>query len=118
MADNKTGLNSQYDAGSTPFGMSPAIGRTGAPGSPGVSVTEPDATLASVTVTPNFGSSQVPQPSVTVGTGDTSGFSDDSPVHEVPGVAGVAGYMDTGAGTGHVAGPPHPNAAAGHGTEV
>jgi hypothetical protein len=58
---------------------------------------------------------------VPVTQGDTSAMSSDSPV-PVGGdpMTGLSPdvLLHTGSGTGHVGGPPHPNAAAGRGPEV
>jgi hypothetical protein len=80
---------------------------TGAPGSSGVSDspagTGGGAVIASPVVSAPYGSSQLPEnkPTLPVTQGDTSGFSDDSPVHESAIVPGpVADYLSTGAGQG------------------
>jgi hypothetical protein len=118
MADNKTGLNAQYQ--SPPFGLAGDYSNSGAAGSPGVTDSAPGvgggAVIASPVVSAAFDSSQIASnmPTVPVVAGDTSGFSDDLPVHQSPLLPGPpASYMDSGAGEGHAGHFPHPNAAPG-----
>jgi hypothetical protein len=112
MADNSTGLNAQYDSAGAQI-VPGSYASTGAPGSPG----EPDeahqgSLIGSPVVSAPYGTSQLPanMPSVDVYQGDTSGFSDDNPVHESPTMPGPASaYLSTGAGQGHAdAWPRHP----------
>src|SRR5689334_10441525 len=120
VADNKTGLNAQYDPGSTPFGLSQAIGSTGAPGSVPAVVDAPagvggGGVIASPVVSVPGASSQVAanMPAVPVTQGDTSGMSSDVPVYPVPGVQGIDGYLDTGSGEGtSITEGHHPNSMA------
>jgi hypothetical protein len=112
-------LNAQYDAGSTPFGLSPAIGHTGAPGSQ----SNPDASYGPVIASPVVSipgaSSQVAanMPRLPVTTGDTVGMSSDSVV-PVPGGdpltgLGVDFLASTGAGQGtSITEGHHPNSSA------
>jgi hypothetical protein len=114
VADNQTGLNAQYS--SPPFGLSAAVGETGAPGSP----TVPSASYGPVVGTPAvvgvYQSSQGPVDHVAVTAGDTCGLSSDSVVpaggDPLTGLS-VEQVTATGAGTGHARGPGHPNRVGG-----
>jgi hypothetical protein len=121
MADNNAGLNQQYQA--PPFGLSPAIGSTGAPGSPGVQDSPAGAgggtVLASPVVSVPFASSQLPEsmPRLPVTAGDTAGMTSDSPVpvsgDPLTGLS-LADITQTGAGAGHAGHFAHPNSGGGH----
>jgi hypothetical protein len=80
-----------------------------------VQPSEPDATVATVPVSPSFDSVQGLAPrTVAVGAGDTSGFSDDTPIHQSALLPHGEEALTTGAGTGSVAGPHHPNVGGLH----
>jgi hypothetical protein len=118
MADN---ANKQYMDPGVLFGAgSGDYSSTGAPGTQGVTAAEDAAPLATVEVTPSpYWSAQLGGlPRATVSVGDTSAYSSDNPVPVNPLLPDAAGAGATGAGTGHVGGAPHPNAAAGRGPEV
>ena len=85
---------------------------TGAHGSAGAGTGEDDSPLMTVPVTTYYESTQVDQRDrVAVGTGDTSGMSDDVPAHALTGdMPDSAAYMSTGSGSGTVSTPPHRNA--------
>jgi hypothetical protein len=108
-------VNDQYM--DPPFGLSPAIAQTGAPGSPGITAAEtagPEVGRPVVSVP--GASSQVPEsmPRLSVTAGDTSAMSSDAPVP--PGGDPLTGLgldfiASTGAGQGTVVTPHHPGAA-------
>jgi hypothetical protein len=85
---------------------------TGAMGTPGIPDAEDDQDLASVKVVNNFQSVQGTMvDTYEVGTGDTSGMSNDMPINQSPlAPEPPAAYLHTGSGEGHVRGPDHPNA--------
>lgn len=104
--------NQQYS--SPPFGLSGDYGSTGAPGSVGVTAA---ATAGPVVGTPQVTSvwqsvQAAPPPEVPVHSGDTSSFSDDTPIHQSPLLpSDPAAYLSTGAGMGtDVTSGHHPNA--------
>jgi hypothetical protein len=111
--------NLQYDPAQSKF-FTRVPGGSGAAGSPGVTDSAPGvgggAVIATPAVSNPFDSSQIAanRPAVPVTQGDTSGFSDDVPVHQSPLLPGQpADYMSSGAGQGHAGHFPHPNAAPG-----
>jgi hypothetical protein len=114
VADNATGLNAQY--ADKPFGLGGDYLSSGAPGSPGVTVSDPDATVATVPVhsSPYWSAQADPAPDVTVGVGDTSGFSDDTPIHESALLPHGEEALTTGAGDGHAGHFAHPNSGGGY----
>jgi len=70
-------VNDQYLPGHTPFGMSPAIGSTGAPGSAGIEASESQGPeVGSPAVVAVYDSSQLPYSHVSVTSGDTSSSAD------------------------------------------
>lgn len=85
---------------------------TGAHGTPGATG-EGDSPLMTVPVSELYESTQSDQRDrVDVGTGDTSGMSDDVPAHALPGMPDEPAYMSTGAGEGNPDPYAHPNAGA------
>jgi hypothetical protein len=109
VADNSTGLNAQYSESGTQL-VPGSYASTGAPGSPSPVADAPPgvgggAVIGSPEIlTSTYASSQVPAnlPRIPVTQGDTSAFSDDTPVHESPIMPGPASaYLSTGAGQGH-----------------
>jgi hypothetical protein len=105
-------VNQQYVT-ADPFGGPGGYASTGAPGS---AVAGPETSagpvVGTVTVTPVYGSSQVPQPSAVVQAGDTCTMSTDSPVpaagDPMSGLS-LADVTQTGAGRGSL-GARNPNA--------
>lgn len=115
VADNQTGLNSQYEV--SQFGLdASAYTSSGAPGSPGVTA---GMTAGPVVGTPVVSvpgaSSQLSEsvPRLPVTSGDTSGMSSDAPVpaggDPLTGLS-LGQVTLTGAGSGSVGGPGNPNA--------
>ena len=116
-ADNKTGLNDQYSA--PLFGvLGTGFANTGFPGSQGDTAGQTEGpVVGSPVVSAPFGSSQLAanMPRQDVTTGDTSAMSSDQAVgDEFTTFSGASqeALTVTGAGTGHVGGPVHPNAIA------
>jgi hypothetical protein len=119
--------NLQYTTPGPLFGGAQGYDSTGAPGSPGVQDAPAGSggggVIASPVVSVPFASSQLAEsmPRLPVTAGDTAGMTSDAPVpvsgDPLTGLS-LADVTQTGAGTGHVAGPAHPNSAAGRGPEV
>jgi len=121
LADNSTGLNSQYDAGSTPFNMSAGIGSTNAPGSTVQPEAAPDVVsgpaIAHPVISNPYGSSQVAvnRPTADVAVGDTNAMSSDDVVPGQDPLTGLssAQLTQTGAGMGSdITEGHHPNSSA------
>lgn len=102
MADNQTGLNAQYTA--DPQFVAGEYGMTGLGGSPSPNTAAATAgpVLAQPVVSTPLASSQLPEnmPRVPVTSGDTSGFSDDQPIHSSPLLPDAAQAAVTGIGHG------------------
>ena len=93
----------------TPAG--PVNQSTGAPGSEGVSASDTaGAVIGSAQPRSVLFAPSVPVPEVRVHAGDTTGFSDDQPIHQSPLLPHAAEASSTGAGDGNVVTPHHPNA--------
>jgi hypothetical protein len=116
VADNATGLNNQYS--DRPYGLGGDYASTGLGGSQGDMASQTEGPLVgSPVVSAPFGSSQLPvnTPRLPVLAGDTSAMSSDQAVGDnFTTISGAAqdSMTATGAGTGHVGGPRHPNASA------
>jgi hypothetical protein len=94
-----------------PYIVSPAIpypSSTGFAGtqSPDVASATAGAVIGRPTVSAVYVSSQLPEgrPTLAVTSGDTSGYSDDQPIHPSPLLPGSAYAATSGLGEGHVLG--------------
>ena len=105
-----TGYDQPGYRGATPWAPGGWDARTGA-SQGSVPPAGGDEHLADVTVSELYASSQAETDTVSVGTGDTSGMSDDTPAHNSAIVAGGGDLMATGAGQGStIRSANHPNA--------
>jgi hypothetical protein len=96
-------VNDQYKPGAEIFPGISIPQTTGAPGSAGITAQATSgAEVGNPVVSNPYGSSQLPEnkPTLPVTQGDTSGFSDDTPVHASPIMPADASYLSTGAGQG------------------
>jgi hypothetical protein len=102
--------------------MSDAIAQTGAPGGDGITAAMSAGTeVGRPVIRGPYQSAQTPGDAVSVLAGDTCSLSSDAPVppsgDPLSGLS-LEQVTQTGAGTGHVGGPAHPNSHFGRGPQV